>query len=267
MSNQNQELINLNDFNATYNNVVAFVNRCMDLTDDELVNSISSVIIILKEIIKSQKWEEIEPIVHVLNKGFKHVCIKSNSLKFFYMGYYSYILEDFMNSFSKMIIQDKVIQLAQTSHVKEILEYLFEYGCSRQNQIAKDLCINKSNLSRKMEQMERCELVDKKIGPKCVFYELSTKGYEYCRKNGLRKNDFEKNDYIIKPNILSKQYKVLMYYDLNRENNYHNNAKGKFELKSDDALDEKKELIAKQKWTMIPEKTPKKMRPCYPLIL
>jgi DNA-binding MarR family transcriptional regulator len=186
MSN-NEKLIDLKKTSLTRSTAVDFVNHCREISDEQLVNQLLMYINALQEATETREWDEIEPITHVVGKGLKHLCEEESALKFYYLGYYSRFQEEIIRDFSKQIVQNATQQLLQAKHIKEILEYLYEFGCSRQSEISKELKINRSNLSRKMEIIVEHELINKRSGPKCVFYELSASGYEYCRKKGIGK--------------------------------------------------------------------------------
>lgn len=219
MSDNNEKLIDLKKLNLTHSVAIDFVNQCRNISDDQLVNQLLLYINVLEEAIKKLKWDELEPIVHVINKGFKHVSEEAGALKFYYFGYYSHIQEDLIKKFSEQIFQDKIQQLAQTKHIKEILEYLYECGCSRQSEISKNLKIDKSNLSRKMEYMIESDLVDKRSGPKCVYYELSASGYEYCRKSGIGESSFGSSEYRRKTYVATLKSDPKILYSENLTTN------------------------------------------------
>ena len=210
MSND-KTLLDFKKSSLTHATAVDFVNHCREISDEQLVKQLLMYINMLREAIGTCKWDEVEPIAHVVGKGFMHLCEERSALKFYYLGYYSRIQEELIQNFSRQIFQNATQQLLQTKHVKEILGYLYEYGCSRQSEIAKELRINKSNLSRKMEVIVEHKLINKRIGPKCVFYELSSSGYEYCRKKGIGKGPFGKfrHGTNIKVEVLRSDFKVV----------------------------------------------------------
>lgn len=187
---ESKELVNLEEPELSLANAIHFVNRCRGFSIDQLVNQLDTYINVLRNAIKGQQWEEVEPVVHVIIKGFKRICQETDALKYYYLGYYSHLQEDLIESFTKNLLQDKLQQIVTTKHTQEILEYLFESGCSRQSEIAKKFRLNRSNLSRKMDLMVSNSLVIKRSGTKCVFYELSAKGYDLCRSGGVLKKPF-----------------------------------------------------------------------------
>lgn len=86
---------------------------------------------------------------------------------------------------------DELIQKRETFHRKEILskkhvasilKYLYDNGVSRQSSLAKNLEIDRSNLSRIMDQLISEELVEKGYGSSTsiAMYELTQKGYDLC---------------------------------------------------------------------------------------
>lgn len=179
--------IDLKTLDLTYSVAVDLVNKCRDIPEKKVVEYLLAYINALENATRSLKWDEVEPVAHIVGKGFKRISEDAGALKFYYLGYYAHIQEELIKTFPEKILKNELQQLTQTRHIKEILEYLYEFGCRRQGEIAKALSIDKSNLSRKIEILVENGVIKKRSGPKFVFYELSADGYEYCRKNGVVK--------------------------------------------------------------------------------
>lgn len=187
MTGEGQELISRKITDLSQLNVVDFVEGCADVPTERIVQYLSSYIALLEKSMHKFDWEKIESIVHIINKGFRYMSEEAEALRYFYLGYYSHVQEELLATFSEYLIQDSIKNILQSKYVREILEFLFINDCSRQVQISKALNINKSNLSRKADAMVEAGLICKRVGPKCVLYELSSTGYETCKKYGIGK--------------------------------------------------------------------------------
>ena len=172
-------------------NAVEFVELCDKISEESILDILDSYILALEEASKSGNGEYIESIVHIINKGFKYFSEKNDAIKYYYYGYYSHIQEILVEKLSEYLIQDQIHQAVNTKHSKEILIYLFTKGVLRQKDLSELIKINKSNLARKIDKLIECKLICKQVGPKVVLYELTAKGYEYCRTNGLTRNQNE----------------------------------------------------------------------------
>lgn len=166
-------------------NAVEFVNFCNESSGEEVFEIMNSFISALEEASKANESEYIESVVHIINKGFKYSSKQDNAMKYYYYGYYSHMQEVLIAKLSECLIQDQIRQVMSTKHATDILICLFTKGILRQKDLSEIIKINKSNLIRKINQLIECQLIRKQVGPKVVLYELTAKGYEYCRINGL----------------------------------------------------------------------------------
>lgn len=78
------------------------------------------------------------------------------------------------------------------AHVKEIVWYLYSHPESRHIEIARDIHIDTSQLSRIMEKLTDSGIVDKYQESKFSYYVLSFAGKRYLENNENETWDFEK---------------------------------------------------------------------------
>lgn len=193
---------------------VSFVKTCEKLSVEELRRELSKSISQLKSEIKSCDVDMYRHYVNIVYKGFHRKSELADALRYFYWGYNIREQEELLREIERMQIKSAVSLVASTKHFSTIMKFLYENGCSQQKVVSSTLRINKSNLSKIMNELVSCGLVNKTVGPKCVFYELTANGYNYFRKQDVLKLYTEST---VKkyPHLQSEvtQIKVKMQYE------------------------------------------------------
>lgn len=164
-------------------NAVDFVEACDEANVEELKGVLSSYIRDLGQAIRHNTIELLEGFINTVYKGFRFKSEHAGAIKYFYLGYYARYQEEVLNEAKKYDVQLKINQIASKKHFEHIMQYLYINGISQQKDIAFTLQINKSNLSRILNEVTDYKLINKLVGPKNVFYELTQEGYAYCRKH------------------------------------------------------------------------------------
>lgn len=186
--------------NLGQSHAVDFVNTCENLSIDDLRIKLSANISSLENSIKSTALEDLKTYVRIVYKGFYTKSERAQALKYFYMGYHIRKQEELLQKAESTHLQATINSIASTKHFSRIMAFLYENGCSQQKTIVDALSINKSNLTKKMHSLVSCGLVSKTGGLKYVFYELTPRGYLYCKQNNISNNSSD--------NISKKQLQI-----------------------------------------------------------
>ena len=163
-------------------NAVDFVETCVNVDENELKGILSSYIKYLWQAIRHNTVECLDGFINTVYKGLRFKSERAGAIKYFYFGYYARYQEEVLNEAQKYDVHVKINQIASKKHFERIMRYLYINGISQQKDIASELQIDKSNLSRILDEVADFKLASKLIGPKNVFYELTQEGYAYCRK-------------------------------------------------------------------------------------
>ncbi len=161
------------------------VEKCDQVSDEESKELLSFYIKSIEKFIKSISYDRFKRISSVVYRGLKFKSEQAGALKYFYFGYYAKSQEIILKQVSEYYQRIKIEEIASKKHFNSVMEYLANNGISRQKEIALALQIDKSNLSRLLDEVSEYKLVNKIVGPRTVFYELTASGYKYCKTHNL----------------------------------------------------------------------------------
>ncbi len=161
------------------------VEKCAESSNDESKELLSFYIKSLEKCIKSISYDRLKKITGVVYRGLKFKSEQAEALKYFYFGYYAKSQENILKQANDYYQRIKIEEIASKKHFNSIMNYLAINGISRQKDISSFLHINKSNLSRLLDEVSEYKLINKVVGPKAVFYELTSSGYKYCKTHNL----------------------------------------------------------------------------------
>ena len=181
MAKESLELSRLNQKEAEY--VVALINTINN--EDDIINLLSNYIIKINDLSEKYEEERVISFATIVEKGMIYLSKQAKSSKYYYMGYYAGKQERLLQEFKNRKALQNTEALFHLKYIKEILGFLYTKGSARLSDLADYFNINRSNLSRKMNLLIDNNLVDKKIGPKIVIYELTSYGYSICNDNSL----------------------------------------------------------------------------------
>lgn len=172
----------------TQADAINFVNQCEQIPSDSLCAILSEHIASLRTELQTSKPEVIESYIHIIYKGLYHKSENAHALRYFLWGYFAREQESVLQTAFNTQKAKLVDVLSSKKHFSEIICYLYENGCSQQQNLVRYLGVNKSNLSRLFKSLVDCGLVVKSTGPKQAFYELSQEGYLYYKQHYASQN-------------------------------------------------------------------------------
>ncbi|MEE1124605.1 MAG: hypothetical protein U0L18_01530 [Acutalibacteraceae bacterium] len=162
-----------------------FVEKCVESSSEESTELLALYTKSIEKSIKSISYESLKKITSIVYRGLKFKSEQAGALKYFYFGYYLKNQENILKQANEYYQRIKIEEIKSKKHCDSIMEYLLINGISRQKDISSDLNIDKSNLSRILNEMSEYKLVNKIEGPKANFYELTVNGYKYCKSHSF----------------------------------------------------------------------------------
>lgn len=169
----------------TQENAVKWVIQCEKTPIDALWKNLSAYVSQLKIASSLNTLDVLESFVHVVYKGFYHKSEIANGLRYFYWGYFAREQEEILRNASKDCKAKALSIVSSKKYFSDIIYYLYTNGCSQQRDIVNYLGVDKSNLSRLLQNLVNCGLIIKMSGPKSVFYELTQEGYNYFKQHEM----------------------------------------------------------------------------------
>lgn len=169
-----------------------FISQCAEVGEDQLKSYLSHHIAETEKEIVAYSEAIVRKYVRVITKGLRQKSKQAGALRYYYYGYYIRQQEELLEKQRKKVIASARNILISRRHYADILRYLFEHGCVQQKDISVSLDIDKSNLNRIMGNLVEHDLVVRSIGPRCVFFELSSSGYTFMREQSLLENSVAK---------------------------------------------------------------------------
>lgn len=227
-----QEIINHNI------QVKDIVEKCDQASDEESKNMLSLYIKSIEKSIKLISYDNLKKLTSIVHRGLKFKSEQAGALKYFYFGYYSRGQEEILKQADEYYRRIKIGEIASKKHFNSIMSYLAINGISRQRDISCSLHINKSNLSRILDEVVEYKLVNKMAGPKVVFYELTASGYKYCKTHNLSNRIINKNIWLDNERVLAYRKSQFNYYEI-KEDDY-NNVETKLMLIDDNSINKTK---------------------------
>ena len=191
---KDREKINISESAVPSCDAVQFISQCDNVSEDGVRTFLSQHLSKTDTHLKQQDKEYIEKYIRIITKGLRKKSKQANALRFFYYGYYIRQLEELLERNKNEVIAAARMVLVSKKHYSDILRFLYEKGCSQQKNISESLGINKSNLNRIMNQLLDNDLVVRSVGPKCVFYELSSPGYRFVRESAFIANSKDRSN-------------------------------------------------------------------------
>lgn len=168
--------------------VAIFVSQCSDVKDDQLKTFLSQHIDSTRRGIAIYGEEHVKKYVHILTKSLRKKSKQAEALRYYYYGYFIRQQEELIENHRKNVAASTRTILASKKHYMDVLCYLFKCGCMQPKDISSSLALDKSNLNRIMNNLVENDLVTKSVGPRCVFFELSSSGYSFVREHSLLGN-------------------------------------------------------------------------------
>lgn len=241
------------------------VENCVRASNEESKQFLTIYIKSLEKFIKLIPYDRFKKLTSIVYRGLKFESEKAGALKYFYFGYYAKCQETILKKADEYYQRIKIDEIASKKHFNSIMIYLATNGISRQKDISSNLRINKSNLSRIMDEVVEYKLVNKIVGPKVVFYELTTNGYKYCKTHNLNnrsltnKNIWLDNDRVLedcKSQYNNQEVKEVIYYQVDSklmldDQNFINKAK----FKSKEQFKESVGLMEVKKYNSLSRKS------------
>ena len=173
------------DTSVSSHEATQFVSQCDSIDESELKTFLSQHVAKTDTYLKLHGKENTEKYIRIVAKGLRKKSKQSNALRFFYYGYHIRQQEELLDQYKTEMVASARTVLVSKKHYGAILKFLYERGCSQQKIISETLGINKSNLNRMMNSLLENDLVVKSVGPRCVFFELSSSGYKFVREHSL----------------------------------------------------------------------------------
>ena len=173
-------------------NAVLFISQCAEVKEDQLKSYLSHHIAETEKEIVAHGETSVRKYVRLITKGLRQKSKQADALRYYYYGYYIRQQEELLEKQRRKVIASARNVLISRKHYADILRYLFEHGCVQQKDISMSLDIDKSNLNRIMGNLVEHDLVTKSIGPRCVFFELSSSGYAFMREQSILGNSSAK---------------------------------------------------------------------------
>lgn len=191
------------------------VGKCVEFSDEDAKEFLALYIKNMEKHVKLIPYDKLKKLTSVVHRGLKFESEQAEALKYFYFGYYAKCQENILNQAEEYYQRIKIDEIASKKHFKSIMRYLASNGISRQKDISVGLNINKSNLSRLLDEVVEHKLVNKMIGPRVVFYELTAAGYKYCKTHNLNiSSTINKNIWLDNNRVLAYRKAQFNYHEI-----------------------------------------------------
>lgn len=173
------------------------VRLCMNegISDTDVYESLMAVIRAFTDckssLIGSEQMQVgIDSAKYVSSTLRKHAR-RNKALRYYYYGMYHAKVDQLHDELIKKRAISKVQEVENRKYFSQIMTILYEREVVRQCDLAKELRIERANLSREMDLLISAGLAEEKKTSKLKLYNLSAHGYEYCNKYFSAKEKLE----------------------------------------------------------------------------
>ena len=154
-----------------------------------------------------------------ISSTLRRYARKNKALRYYYYGMYHVKVDQLLDELIKKRTISKVQEVENRKYFSQIMTILYDREVVRQCDLAKELHIERANLSREMDLLIAAGLVEKRKTSKLSLYNLSARGYEYFNKYFLLKEKLEPSK--------SAAYRRLKSSTIRVELNFGNDSSSK----------------------------------------
>lgn len=140
---------------------------------------------------------------------------RKKALRYYYFGVYHAKVDQMLDELVQKRTISKIQEVGNRKYFSQIMTILYERNVVRQCDLAKELHIERANLSREMDLLVSVGLVEEKKTSKLKLYNLSAYGYEYCNKFFAAKEKLETSKNVAYRQLMTSTIQVELDFGSN----------------------------------------------------
>lgn len=185
---------------STLPDVEAIVTDCISEDADaftiqqKLTSAIAQATVKINAPGEAQAYQYLKYLAKIA-KGLRKSVEAHHAFRFFYFGQFQAQVDLLEQKMEDIHSESQVLSVAGRKHFASIMRLLYTEKVCQQQYISNKLKINRSNLSRELQRLERSRLVESTSAGRFRYHQLTPQGRRYYNTYLLMKDQLEEQIY------------------------------------------------------------------------